>query len=233
MAALAELRKRSDKLFTRLLEDQTEAPKAAGAKAGFAAPRAKSFSWFDPKQSVAAAALSLRLSALVASKDDARDGLAAALDQVDAEIAGSRSRAGATGTGAVRDPQQGRPPAGEAPHRRGGTGAVRPARGQGRRAPSRSRSAAWPRGWTTGARTCWPTSTTSTGTRSIRSPAWPRATSSNGWRTRDTQESVAILNALQPNPELGETGHRELAAETRRVLLPNSSTSTGIFGPAA
>jgi hypothetical protein len=87
MAALAELRERSDKLFTRLLEDQVGPSAAAGDKRGLAA--APSFAWFDPKQGVAAAALSLRLSALVASKDDARAGLAAALDQVDAEIAGS------------------------------------------------------------------------------------------------------------------------------------------------
>lgn len=89
MAAIVQLRERSDELFKRLLEAQapSEAPRA---KRGFAPkPGARPFSWFDPEQGVAAAALSFRLSALAASKDDARAGLSAALDQVEDEMARS------------------------------------------------------------------------------------------------------------------------------------------------
>jgi hypothetical protein len=87
MAAIVQLRERSDKLFTRLLEAQTTPPAAAGKKRGFAAaPEAPTFSWFDPEQGVAAAALSFELSALTASEKDPRDGLAAALDRVEEEI---------------------------------------------------------------------------------------------------------------------------------------------------
>lgn len=86
MASIVQLRERSDGLFKQLLEAQAAAPPAAGAKRGFAAPEAKTFSWFDPEQGVAAAALSFQLTALVASEDDARDGLAAAMDRVAEEI---------------------------------------------------------------------------------------------------------------------------------------------------
>lgn len=85
MAAIQELRERSDALFTELLEAQTPQPEG-GARRAFAAPaEAESFSWFDPRQGVEAAALSFQLAALTASKDDTPGGLSAALDRVEEE----------------------------------------------------------------------------------------------------------------------------------------------------
>jgi Hemocyanin, ig-like domain/Hemocyanin, copper containing domain len=83
MVSIVELRERSDGLFRRLLEVQAVPPGDSRVKLGFAAePETEPFSWFDPEQGVAAAALSFRLAALVASEDDARDGLEAVLDSV-------------------------------------------------------------------------------------------------------------------------------------------------------
>ncbi|HEX3238552.1 MAG TPA: tyrosinase family protein [Solirubrobacterales bacterium] len=85
MAAITELRERSDRLFTDLLEAQTTPPAGAPKARGFdPAATAEPFSWFDPEQGMAAAGLSFGLAALVASKEDPRDGLAAALGQVEA-----------------------------------------------------------------------------------------------------------------------------------------------------
>ncbi|HEX8085528.1 MAG TPA: tyrosinase family protein [Solirubrobacteraceae bacterium] len=70
MATLEELRERSNTLFTELLRPR---------------PREHAFSWFDPEDGVAAAVLSLQLSALAASGATAEDGLAAALDHAENE----------------------------------------------------------------------------------------------------------------------------------------------------
>ncbi len=90
MAAIAQLRERSNGLFAQLLEAQVRQRQAPQAKAGFAA-RADtgSFSWFDPEQGTAAAMLSFQLSALAASKDETPAGLTAALDGVEEEMARS------------------------------------------------------------------------------------------------------------------------------------------------
>ena len=88
MPGIAKLRERSDELFTRLLEAQSGPTETSPTRRGFAAgPTVGTFSWFDPEQGMAAAALSLRLAALAASEDDALGGLAAALDQVEDEMA--------------------------------------------------------------------------------------------------------------------------------------------------
>jgi hypothetical protein len=70
MAAIGQLRNRSEALFTELLEEPPSTP----------------FSWFDPEQATGAAALSFRLSAAAASKEDTDEALGAALDQVEAEM---------------------------------------------------------------------------------------------------------------------------------------------------
>jgi hypothetical protein len=84
MPTLAELRDRSDALFTELLQAQTARPSRRGAPLSAAAePAAGDFSWFDPDDAVAAAALAFALSALAASGDRIEDSLGSALDHVD------------------------------------------------------------------------------------------------------------------------------------------------------
>ena len=84
LPTLAELRDRSDVLFTELLQAQTaHAARRGGALSATAQPPAGHFSWFDPEDAVAAASLAFALSALAASKGQVEDSLGAALDHVD------------------------------------------------------------------------------------------------------------------------------------------------------
>ncbi len=89
MATLAELRVRSESLFTELLTVQ-EKKAPARRRAGTAltgrptAPAGASFSWFDPDDAVRAAALSFRLAALTGTRKRVNDALGAALDHADA-----------------------------------------------------------------------------------------------------------------------------------------------------
>ncbi len=88
MATLAELRARSETLFTELLEVQEKkAPARRRAGAALAGPTrgpaGATFSWFDPADAVQAAALSFRLAALTGTKKRVNDALAAALDHAD------------------------------------------------------------------------------------------------------------------------------------------------------
>jgi hypothetical protein len=91
MATLAELRERSEALFTNLLTAQTRrAPRPRRvALTGARRPGAATFSWFEPADAVAAASLSFRLSALAASKARATDALGSALDHADQAAAAS------------------------------------------------------------------------------------------------------------------------------------------------
>ena len=82
MATIAQLRNRSEELFTSLLAAQAEQRRQPARRAAAPAP----FSWFDPKDAVAAAALAFRLSALGASKKRPSDALSNALDHVEAEM---------------------------------------------------------------------------------------------------------------------------------------------------
>src|SRR5262245_45575323 len=84
MATIAELRDRSEELFTKLLAAQVSKPRQRARAA-----LAPAFSWFDAEDAVAAAALSFRLSAHAASKKRVSDGLTTALDHVEAEMAES------------------------------------------------------------------------------------------------------------------------------------------------
>ena len=88
MATLAELRARSESLFTELLtvqEKKAPSRRRAGPALG-AAPRppaGASFSWFDPHDAVRAAALSFRLAALTGTKKRVNDALGAVLDHAE------------------------------------------------------------------------------------------------------------------------------------------------------
>ena len=82
MAGLIELQGRSEALFTQLLDVQTRAAPRRGVAAAVREP----FSWFDPAQAVASAALAFRLSALSASKGRINTALEAALDHVEEEM---------------------------------------------------------------------------------------------------------------------------------------------------
>ena len=86
MATLAELRERSGSLYTGLLEPQTRRPPSRRALglAG-ARPGAESFSWFNRDDALAAVAMSFRLAAFAGSRARVNDGLALALDHVEAE----------------------------------------------------------------------------------------------------------------------------------------------------
>jgi hypothetical protein len=83
MPTLAELRDRSDALFTELLQAQTKQPRRRSRLSATADPAASEFSWFDRDDALAAAALALRLSALAASGEAIEDGLSSALDHID------------------------------------------------------------------------------------------------------------------------------------------------------
>jgi Hemocyanin, ig-like domain/Hemocyanin, copper containing domain len=85
VATIAQLRNRSEELFTSLLAAQVAKRRQPARRA--AAPAA--FSWFDPRDAVAAAALSFRLSAHGASRKRPSDALSNALDHVEAEMIGS------------------------------------------------------------------------------------------------------------------------------------------------
>jgi hypothetical protein len=85
VANIAELRERSEGLFAQLLSSQAAPPRPPRPGVAAAAGPPPEFSWFDPQQAVAAAALSFRLSALAASDENADDALAAGLDHVEAE----------------------------------------------------------------------------------------------------------------------------------------------------
>jgi hypothetical protein len=85
VATIAQLRTRSEELFTRLLAAQVAEPRRRARRAAPAA----AFSWFDTRDAVAAAALSFRLSAHAASRKRVGDGLSNALDHVEAEMTGS------------------------------------------------------------------------------------------------------------------------------------------------
>jgi hypothetical protein len=91
MATLAELRERSEALFTNLLTAQTQRARAPRrvALTGVRRPGAATFSWFEPADAVAAASLSFRLSALAASKVRATDALESALDHAEEAAAAS------------------------------------------------------------------------------------------------------------------------------------------------
>ncbi len=86
MATIAQLRTRSEELFTSLLAAQVAKPRQP---ARLAAAPAAAFSWFDSRDAVAAAALSFRLSAHAASRKRVNDGLSNALDHVETEMLGS------------------------------------------------------------------------------------------------------------------------------------------------
>ncbi len=89
MATLAELRARSESLFTELLTVQEKKAPARRRRAGAALagpprpPAGATFSWFDPADAVQASALSFRLAALTGTKKRVNDALAAALDHAD------------------------------------------------------------------------------------------------------------------------------------------------------
>jgi hypothetical protein len=84
MPTLAELRDRSDALFTELLQAQARrSPRRGGRLSAVAEPAVGAFSWFDPDDARAAAALAFALSAFAASGDGVEDGLSSALDHVD------------------------------------------------------------------------------------------------------------------------------------------------------
>jgi hemocyanin-like protein len=85
MATIAQLRTRSEELFTTLLAAQVAKRRQPARRA--AAPPA--FTWFDTRDAVAASALSFRLSAHAASKKRVSNGLSNALDHVEAEATGS------------------------------------------------------------------------------------------------------------------------------------------------
>ncbi len=96
MATIAELRSRSETLFTDLLRAHTIPPSPARAqrRRGVAArpaipadPGPSPFNWFDPAQAIAATTMALRLAALAASKKRVNDGLGLALDHAEAERA--------------------------------------------------------------------------------------------------------------------------------------------------
>jgi hypothetical protein len=84
MATLAELRERGETLYTGLLTTQTGRPPARRAR-GLAAAPPRLFSWFDPHDAVASLSMAFRLAALAATRKRINDGLAAALDHVEAE----------------------------------------------------------------------------------------------------------------------------------------------------
>jgi Hemocyanin, ig-like domain/Hemocyanin, copper containing domain len=84
MPTLAELRDRSDALFTELLQAQTRrSPRRGRRLSAVAGPAGGEFSWFDPDDARAAAALAFALSAFAASGDGVEHGLSSALDHVD------------------------------------------------------------------------------------------------------------------------------------------------------
>ena len=93
MATIAQLRSRSERLFTDLLEAQTGAAAAApSGRRGVARRPAQAqlvFSWFNPEHAVASTALALRFGALASSKKRVNDGLGAALDHADEQARGA------------------------------------------------------------------------------------------------------------------------------------------------
>jgi hypothetical protein len=89
MPSMIELRKRSDGIFVELLQAQTRARRPRRATRAAAPQEPRTFSWFDPKDAVAAATLSFQLAAEAASHEDVGDGLSSALDRVDDEISRS------------------------------------------------------------------------------------------------------------------------------------------------
>ncbi len=84
MATIAQLRSRSESLFTQLLEAQVARPRR---RQRFAAAPRPDFIWFDARDAVGAATLSFRLAAHAASRKRVTDGLRIALDHVDEEMA--------------------------------------------------------------------------------------------------------------------------------------------------
>ena len=86
MATIAQLRGRSEELFTELLTKPEPAPsRRRGARAVAVRAPAEPFSWFDPEDALRATTLSFRLAALAASRGRPNDGLQDALDHVAAE----------------------------------------------------------------------------------------------------------------------------------------------------
>jgi hypothetical protein len=84
VTTIAELRGRSEDLFSQLLAAQTT--RSGGRRPAAAARRTpEQFSWFDPEHAIKAAALSFRLSALAASRKRVNDALGSALDHVEEE----------------------------------------------------------------------------------------------------------------------------------------------------
>jgi hemocyanin-like protein len=81
LATLAELRTRSDTLFTELFKATAQPQRGTPQPT----PERKTFSWFDMDDAVASAVLSFRLAALAASGATVEEGLAAALDHAEAE----------------------------------------------------------------------------------------------------------------------------------------------------
>jgi hypothetical protein len=80
---MAQLRQRSEQLFTDLLQAQAQpAPARRRGVRGAARP---TFSWFDPDDAVGATALAFRLAALSAARKRPTDALALALDHVEEE----------------------------------------------------------------------------------------------------------------------------------------------------
>jgi hypothetical protein len=84
VASIAQLRDRSEELFSQLL--QAQATRGRARRQGLAARAVdQPFSWFDPEDAVRAAALSFRLAALAGSRKRVNDALERALDHVEDE----------------------------------------------------------------------------------------------------------------------------------------------------
>jgi hypothetical protein len=79
---MTELRERSERLFTDLLQAQAASPQAPPGPRRLAAT---SFSWFNPDDALEASTLAFRLSALSASRSRVNDSLERSLDHADEE----------------------------------------------------------------------------------------------------------------------------------------------------
>lgn len=88
MATIAALRERSTTLFTDLARAQARAPRRR-TRGAAAAPR--EYSWFEPADARAAAALAFRLAALAASRARVNDALEVALDHAEESRSGASS----------------------------------------------------------------------------------------------------------------------------------------------
>ncbi len=206
-AEVERLRARSAQLFTDLLSAEypsTQRGKKAAATRAMVSPRTgrpTSFSWFDPEDAAKATALAAELAVVTGAQASVEAGLSSALDLAE-------ERASEDPPALVRQAlamfvthhkparRLGKPrsvitrPEAFRPSRRSARQAARPAAVPSRRAgvARRGHSARRPKpSSTTGARTLWPTSTTSTGTRCTRSPGCSQPTGMIGRRRRTAE----------------------------------------------